>query len=511
MPIEIVVNAGSNETRIAILEDKRLVELWVERASHERMVGDIYKGRVEAILPGLQAAFIDIGMEKSAFLHLSDITEGLFDAEDIQEGKGGEVPHRRRRAHASAIEDMLKGGQEVLVQISKEPMGTKGCRVTTQLSLAGRFVVLVPSEENVGVSKKLDDQEERQRLRKIAGEARPEGFGLIVRTAAEGKDKKDLKTDAALLVALHDRIKRRAERMRAPALIQKEVSLTTSLVRDLFTENVDGLLIDSRREYREILYYLRSVAPELRHRIKLYEGKAPIFEAHEVEDQIEKALQRKVWIKRGGYITIDQTEALVAIDVNTGRFVGKRDPEQTILETNLEAAKEIARQLRLRDVGGIIVIDFIDMESKGNRKKVLEALKEGLKNDKARTKAYEVGPLGLVEMTRKRVRPSLWHTFCEPCPSCEGTGRVLSRLTMAIRLERWLKKFGEELRGSRLEVRVHPTVAGYLQEEGYPILAQLERDYDLRLNVSEESSLPLEEFQVHSLDTNMEITEEFFR
>jgi ribonuclease G len=511
MASEIIVNAGANETRVAILEDKRLVELWVERASQERMVGDIYKGRVEAILPGLQAAFIDIGMEKSAFLHLSDITEGLFDSEDIQDTEAAEPPRRRRRSHPTAIEDVLKNGQEVMVQISKEPMGTKGCRVTTQLSLAGRFVVLVPADEHVGVSKKIEDQEERQRLRKIAEEVNPPGFGLIVRTVAEGKDKKDLKADVTQMVALYDRIKRRADRMRAPALIQKEVSLTTSLVRDLFTETVDSLLIDSRREFREILYYLRTVAPELRHRIRLYEGKAPIFETHEVEDQIEKALQRKVWIKRGGYITIDQTEALVAIDVNTGRFVGKRDPEQTILDTNLEAAKEIARQLRLRDVGGIIVIDFIDMETKGNRRKVLEALKEGLKNDKARTKAYEVGPLGLVEMTRKRVRPSLWHTFCEPCPSCDGTGRVLSRLTMAIRLERWLKKFGEGLRGSRLEVRVHPTVAAYLQEEGYPILAQLERDFDLKLSVAEEPSLPLEEFKVFSLDTNMEITEEFFK
>jgi len=511
MAIEIVVNVGSNETRIAILENKKLVEVWVERASQERMVGDIYKGRVEAILPGLQAAFIDIGMEKSAFLHLSDITEGLFDSEDIQEAEVGENPPRRRRFHPTAIEDALKGGQEVLVQISKEPMGTKGCRVTTQLSLAGRFVVLVPVDEHVGVSKKIEDQEKRQRLRRMAGEVRPEGFGLIVRTATEGKDKGDLKGDVNSLVALYERIKRRAERMRAPALIQKEVSLTTSLVRDLFTESVDSLVIDSRREYREILYYLRTVAPELRHRIKLHEGRTPIFEANEIEDQIEKALQRKVWLKRGGYITIDQTEALVAIDVNTGRFVGKRDPEQTILETNLEAAREIARQLRLRDVGGIIVIDFIDMETKANRKKVLEALKEGLKNDKARTKAYEVGPLGLVEMTRKRVRPSLWHTFCEPCPSCEGTGRVLSRLTMAIRLERWLKKFGEDLRGSRLEICVHPTVASYLKEEGFPILIQLEREYDLQFTVSEKASLPLEEFHVYSLDTNAEITEEFFR
>lgn len=511
MSVEIIVNTGSNETRIAILEEKKLVELWVERASQERMVGDIYKGRVEAILPGLQAAFLDIGMEKSAFLHLSDITEGLFDAEDIVEGDSKEKVPPRGRAHPTAIEEVLKVGQEILVQISKEPMGNKGCRVTTQLSLAGRFVVLVPSSEHVGVSKKIEDQEERKRLRRLAEEAKPNSFGLIVRTAAEDKDKKDLKGDIANTVLLHERILRRAERMRAPALIQKEVSLTTSLVRDLFTENVDSLAIDSRREYREILYYLRTVAPELRHRIKLYEGRTPILEAFEVEDQIEKALQRKVWLKRGGYITIDQTEALVAIDVNTGRFVGKRNPEETILETNLEAAREIARQLRLRDVGGIIVIDFIDMEGKANKRKVLEALKEGLKNDKARTKAYEVGPLGLVEMTRKRVRPSLWHTFCEPCPSCEGTGRVLSRLTMAIRLERWLKKFGEDLRGGRLEIRVHPMVAEYLREEGYYILAQLERDYDLKLNASEDPTLALEEFRVLSLDTGTEITEDFFR
>lgn len=487
-----------------------MVELFFERTGQERRVGDIYKGNVEAVLPGLQASFVNIGMEKRAFLHVSDVVEGLFDYEDIV----GERKVEKKKI-PSSIDEILKVGQEILVQISKEPIGNKGCRVTSQLSLAGRYCVLVPNNSQIGVSRRIEDIHEKRRLKSIVSELMKKSSfevnaGIIVRTAAQGKGKRDLKLDISNLITTYKKILRKANRTRAPALVYKEMGLIGSLIRDLFTEKINTLIIDSKREYREIQYYLRNVAPELKTRVKLYNEKIPIFEAYEVEEQIERALQRKVWLKKGGYILIDQTEALTAVDVNTGKFVGKNNPEQTIFETNIEAAREIARQIRLRDLGGIIVIDFIDMESKENKRKVIETLRDGFNNDKARTKVFEIGPLGLVEMTRKRVRPSLWHTFCEPCLACDGSGRVLSRATVTMNIERWIKKFGERLKGSRIEIQVHPVVSLYLKEDEAKNLEQFEKDFEMKLSIREDCSLPIDKFKIFSLDTNMEVNEEFF-
>src|SRR4029079_2405333 len=382
----IVINADPHETRIAILEDNELVELLVERGDKRRHVGDIYKGRVNAVLPGMQAAFVEIGLPKTAFLHASDLSENAdldeFEGDDEDNHRGG---GRRSRRPVPKIEDHLKKGQEIVVQVTKESIGTKGPRVTQQVSLPGRFTVFMPGVDHSGVSRRIEDRSERSRLKQLVAEHRPKGAGLIVRTAGDGKGEKEFANDVKYLIRLWEKIEKKTHTSRAPSLIHRELELTTGLIRDLFTEDVDELIIDSKDDHRDILNYLRSISPDRRDRVKLYKGKQPIFDAFDIETQIEKAFERKVWLKKGGYLVIDQSEALGAVDVNTGRFTGKKNQEDTIFKTNLEAAKEAARQLRLRDMGGIIVIDFIDMEIEANKKAVLDELRSNLKRDRSRT------------------------------------------------------------------------------------------------------------------------------
>ncbi|MGE5176669.1 MAG: Rne/Rng family ribonuclease, partial [Hyphomicrobiales bacterium] len=383
---EIIINASPSETRIALLEDKHLVEVMVERPEAVRRVGDIYKGRVNAVLPGMQAAFVDLGLEKSAFLHASDLTPDDSDLDDLFDDEEPEPSDRRggngrgrRDEQAPRIEEALKKGQEILVQITKEPIGTKGPRVTTQVSLPGRFLVLMPGHDHIGVSRKIEERGERARLKTLLRELKPKDAGVIVRTVGAEQGKKEFESDIRFLEQLWAKIAKQAQRAKAPALLHQEMEFTTGLIRDIFTEDVDQLVIDSAEDFKKIQKYLATYAPNLRARAKLYRGQAPIFDHFEIEPEIEKAMDRKVWLKKGGYITIDQTEALVAIDVNTGRFTGKKSQEETILKTNLEAAAEIARQLRLRDLGGIIVLDFIDMEDEGNKKQVADTLRQHLK------------------------------------------------------------------------------------------------------------------------------------
>src|SRR5256885_7366441 len=462
---EIVINAGRHESRIALLEDKELVEVMVERPEAVRRVGDIYKGRVNAVLPGMQAAFVDLGLEKSAFLHASDLQpdsdlDDLFEDEEETEdrkGGGGGRGRGRREEAAPRIEDALKKGQELLVQITKEPIGTKGPRVTTQVSLPGRYLVLMPGHDHVGVSRKIEDRAERARLKGLIKEIRPKNAGVIVRTVGAEQGKKEFPSDIKYLEQLWEKIAK--QRVKAPALLHQEMEFTTGLIRDIFTEDVTQLTLGSKEEDQRILKYLATYAPELKSRVKLYRGEAPIFDHFGIEGEIEKAMERKVWLKKGGYITIDQTEALVAIDVNTGRFTGKKRQEDTILKTNVEAAEEIARQLRLRDLGGIIVLDFIDMESEANKKAVLDTLRNRLKRDRSRTKAFAVSELGLVEMTRQRQRPSLGTYFSQDCPECGGTGKVLSLASATLRIQRMLRRVGLRAKEKLLLLRVHPDLA----------------------------------------------------
>ncbi|MBI4364733.1 MAG: Rne/Rng family ribonuclease [Candidatus Latescibacteria bacterium] len=515
---EIVINAGQKETRIAILEEKELVEVMVERPESQRRVGDIYKGRVNAVLPGMQAAFVDLGLEKTAFLHASDLQpseselDDLFEEEDSAEEPkpdGGGRGRWRRDEPAPKIEEALKKGQEILVQITKEPIGTKGPRVTTQVSLPGRYLVLMPGHDHIGVSRKIEDRQERARLKGLIREIRPKGSGLIVRTVGSERGKKEFQSDIKYLEQLWTKIEKQSQRVRAPAILHREMELTTGLIRDIFTEDVSQLVIDSKEQYREILSYLKNYVPELSSRIKLYRGAEPIFDHFGIEPALEKAMERKVWLKRGGYITIDQTEALVAIDVNTGRFTGKRNQEETILKTNLEAAEEIARQLRLRDLGGIIVLDFIDMEVEANKKAVLDTLRNRLKRDRSRTKTFAVSDLGLIEMTRQRQRPSLTTYFNEDCPECGGTGRVLSLSSAALRIERMLRRVGLRTRERQLLLRVHPDLAVYLVEQNADLLESLEREHRFRVEIRDDPSLRRDEMRLFRGRTFEEITKQF--
>jgi len=493
---KIIINADSYETRIAFLEDGELAELLVERSEQRRHVGDIYKGRINAVLPGMQAAFVDLGLPKTGFLHASDLAESLNDLEDISDLDENGDRARRRRAPIPKIEDHLKKGQDILVQITKESIGTKGPRVTQQVSLPGRFCVLMPGVEHVGVSRRIEDRSERQRIKAIITDLKPKGVGLIARTAGEGKGDPEFAADVKHLVKLWQKIDRKATSARAPALVHRELEMTAGLIRDLFTDDVEEVVIDDQESFAEIQVYLKSVSPELRDRVSLYSGQEPIFDAFGIEQQIEKTFERKVWLKKGGYICIDHAEALVAIDVNTGRFTGKKNQEETIFRTNMEAAKEIPRQLRLRDIGGIIVIDFIDMEVEANKRSVLDELRKELRKDRARTKAFAVSDLGLVEMTRQRERSSLLHYYTEDCPHCGGLGKVASLETMLVKLERVMRRISAMGAEKRITVRVSPEVALFFVEQEGRRFAELEKRFKLQVDLKDDPQLKRGEMRV---------------
>ncbi len=511
MKREILINGTPRETRVAILEDDRLAELMIDRPDHRRSVGDIYLGRVEAVLPGIQAAFIDIGLEKSAFLHASDLLEPDEDEDEDEDeevdqpedaaaaeaaasgngdeprrnggrngrsgrgrgrgGRGGAEPEQRQREVSSRgaipnIQDLIKKGETKLVQVTKEPISTKGPRVTAQISLPGRFLVYMPYASKVGVSRKIESREQRGKLREMVTSLLPkDSGGVIVRTVAEGITEDLVRREIESLINLWKKINRKKTFVRAPSLVQRETSLTRGIIRDLFSAKVDALHVDSRELFNEIEGYLAQVDPELQARVHLAQEATPLFEKFDIENEIRDLFKSRCELPTGGSIIIQPTEALVSIDVNTGRYTGKKDPEKTILRTNIEAAREIARQIRLRDIGGIIVCDFIDMETRANRDRVLQELRGHLGRDRARTKAYAVSELGLIEMTRQRVRPSLWHSMTTDCPTCSASGRVFTPEVVTRRLERSLKRAGRERRERQLAVRLHPEVALYLLEE----------------------------------------------
>ena len=526
---------------MAILEDDTLVELLVDRPDARRSVGDIYLGKVEAVLPGIQAAFVDIGAEKSAFLHASDLVEPEEDeleedngaaeaAEDAAEeeaagqgprdgsraetggrgGKGNGEGGGGRRGKFPPIQDVVKRGQTLLVQVSKEPIGSKGPRVTAQISIPGRFLVYMPSASRVGVSRKIEARDERARLRQMVSNILPrDSGGVIVRTVGEELTEEHFKRELDSLLKLWKKIKKKSTFVRAPALVQRETSLTRGIIRDLFSAKVDHLAVDSKDLHHEIVAYLDQVGPELKERVELHAGDPPLFDKYEIEAEIRNLFNRRVDLPTGGYVVIEQTEALVSIDVNTGRYTGKKDPEKTILKTNLEAAREIARQLRLRDIGGIIVCDFIDMETRANRDKVLQELRQHLARDRARTRAFAVSDLGLIEMTRQRVRPSLIQSMTEACPACSGTGRVFLPETVVGRLERSLKRAAVENRDPRMTVRLHPEVALYLMEQEPNFLKNLEKQTGIDLEVRDDPMMKLDEFKLMSQPAGRDVTEHY--
>jgi ribonuclease G len=533
---EILISGSPRETRVAILEDDRLVELLVDRPDSRRSVGDIYVGKVEAVLPGIQAAFVDIGAEKSAFLHASDLIESEEDEDpedrvpdDADEengtdnGNGGEGSNgksegkgrrggreRSRRRPAPNIADELKRGQTKLVQVIKEAIGTKGPRVTAQVSLAGRFLVYMPFASKVGVSRKIEARELRAKLRDMVTKLVPaDSGGWIIRTVADDLTEASCKREIDHLLGLWKKIKRKQSSGRAPALLQRETSLTRGIVRDLLSDKVDLLLVDSKLLYNEIEQYLKQIDPELLPRVKMYHDEAPLFDAYDIEAEIRNLFKQRVDLPTGGYLIIQPTEALISIDVNTGRYTGKRDPESTILRTNLEAAREVARQLRLRDIGGIIVVDFIDMETRSNRDKVLQELRSHLSRDRARTRAFAVSELGLIEMTRQRVRPSLWQSMTTECPTCTGTGRVFRPEVVVRRMERSLKRAGADHKERQLSVRLHPEVALYLVEQEPNFLRQLEKQTGLELEVRDDPMMRLDEFRMMARPAGRDVTEQY--
>jgi ribonuclease G len=513
---EILISGGPRETRVAILEDDRLVELLVDRPDAHRMVGDIYLGTVEAVLPGIQAAFVNIGAEKSAFLHASDLIEseddeGPSDPEDDNGGGGaGNGGGRAARRRVPNVADELKRGESKIVQVIKEPIGTKGPRVTAQVSLAGRFLVYMPFASKVGVSRKIENREQRTKLRELVANLVPKADGgWIIRTVAEDLTEQSCKREIDHLHGLWTKIKRKAGSARPPALLQRETSLTRGIIRDLFSDKIDSLLVDSKLLHNEIVQYLKQIDPELLGRVRLYGAETPLFDEYDIEAEIRGLFQPRVELPTGGSLIIQPTEALTAIDVNTGRYTGKKDPESTILKTNLEAAREVARQLRLRDIGGIIVVDFIDMESRGNRDKVLQELRTHLARDRARTRAFAVSELGLVEMTRQRVRPSLWQSMTAECPTCHGTGRVLRPEVVVRRMERSLKRAGADHKERQLAVRLHPEVALYLVEQEPNFLRQLEKQTGLELEVRDDPMMRLDEFRMMAKPAGRDVTEQY--
>ena len=495
---EIIIDAAGAESRVAIVEDGRLVELMHDRAGDERMVGDIYLGKVEAVLPGIQAAFVDIGTDKSAFLHVSDLAEEV----DEENGNG----NRRSRKYPP-IQDQVERGQELLVQVTKEPIGTKGPRVTSQVSLPGRFIVFIPEGSHVGVSRKIDDREERSRLRGIAKEALGDRTGgVIVRTVSEELNRKAIEGELSTLRRNWEKVQRRARSTKAPALVHREAELTSGIIRDLFSEKIDLLTVNDPELHHEIKSYLGQVSPELLDRVKLYAGDAPIFDHFEIEEEIRGAFRRRAELKSGGHIVIEHTEALVAIDVNTGRYTGKKDPAKTILRTNLDAAGEIARQLRLRDIGGIIVCDFIDMDDPEPRDKVLNEMKSHLGRDRARTKVFGISELGLMEISRQRVRPSLVQMMTVPCPSCDGTGRVLAPETVVRRIERALRRARSMGEKREITIRVHPEVALWLLEQEPEFLRHVSRELGIGLDVRDDPLMGHDEYRLLAAPADTDVT-----
>lgn len=506
MKKEIVINSTNEDTRIALLENGKLVEIFVERPDNERMVGDIYKGRIRRVVKGMHAAFINIGFEQDAFLHFSDIGEEVNQLfADIDD----EMFESKNNKSDIDPADLLRNDQEIAVQIIKEPIITKGPRVTTELTLPGRFMVLAPNQERVGVSRKISSIRERKRLRSIARKIRPKQFGIIVRTVAEGKSEAILRVDLQKLMATWRRIESEIKQIRPPKLIYKDLGMASSVIRDLFTSDVKRVVIDTRKMYREINKYLKEVNSELRNRLEYFKSHQPVFDAFNIEKELQRSLERKVWMENGGYIIIDQTEALTAIDVNSGRYFGKKDHERNSLKINLEAAREIARQLRLRDIGGLIVIDFIDLEKEENRDKIMNELKKEFANDRAINRVAEMSRFGLVEMTRQRIRPSLIYNINEPCPNCEGTGLVPTQGAVLANIERLIRRYVATKNDRRIIIQAHPNLISYMNNRKISRRMRLMWKYWIKIDTEVNENLKDHQFRILVKKNREDVTDKF--
>jgi len=480
----IIIKVDEDITSIAIIEDGKLVELYIENEDVERIVGNIYRGKVSNVLSGMQSAFADVGIEKDVFLHVGDIA-GLKNEE-----WGDYVPQ---------IQDVLEIGQEIVVQIMKDPIGTKGARGTTYISLPGRYCVLLPNDNHVGVSRKVEDEEERNRLTKIGEEICPEGMGLIIRTVAIGRSKEELRADINFLHSLWKKIQHRIGKTVGFAIIHNDVSLPLKVARDMYTSDVVEILIDSKEEYHKMLDFFQSVMADEKDKLKHYNEKTDIFDRYGINRAIEKLLQPKVWLDCGGYLIIQKTEALTAIDVNTGKYTGKDNLEETVFKTNLEAAEEIGRQIRLRDIGGIIIVDFIDMEKQQHKDEVLAALKNSLKNDNTKINFSGITEFGLVEITRSRLRKNLMEILQQPCDYCKGSGRVLASSFVTKKVREEIKKIAHDSDCHTIAVSVHPEVAHSLVGHDGEKLKNLERKLKKNIYVNSEENYHVEEIKISGI------------
>jgi ribonuclease G len=493
MASELIINVTFNETRIAFLENGVLVEFFIEKKNDNSMVGNIYKGKVARIVPGMDAAFVDIGLAKSAFLYVGDIILDKMMYEEYDDSDYHVTLNER-------IEGVLEEGQELTVQVSREPIGQKGTRVTSKVTLPGRLLVLMPGTEHIGVSRRIEQEEERKKLATmLKDEICPKGYGLIARTASEGKTKEELGADLNFLKRIWESIQEKAKTARAPSILHQDLGIIFRVIRDLHSHNLKKIIVDDVFVYERVGEFLKDYLPEQGCEVVYFDEKDPIFEVFGIEIEIAKLLHKKIWLKSGGYIVLDYTEALTVIDVNTGRYLGKKDLEDTILRTNLEAVKEIAYQIRLRNIGGIIIIDFIDMERKESRETVFQALIDALKKDRIKTFAYPISELGLVQITRKRTRHNIVNLLTEICPTCEGSGYIKSRYTVCYEVLRELRSHCSKEGGKRINVYLSPEVASLLYEEEKNSIEFIENTYNTKVNIIANPEFSVDSFQVEGL------------
>ena len=512
-----MINVRPNQTRVAYLENENLIDFQIEKTRSPTLVGSVFRGKVMRVLPGMQAAFVDIGLDRAAFLYVGDIRVDQETANqlEIDEDEGDPVAASTDKTQNAVeetvtaiqaettripIQDLIKEGQHVLCQVAKDPLGTKGARITTHISLPGRTLVYMPTVPHFGVSKKIEDEEEKNRLRSLITKIKPKG-GVIIRTAGEGVSEESLRSDLEYLGRVWKEVQKSYEKRKTPGQIHKEPDLEIRALRDFLNQDVTDVLIDDKKTYRKVLNFVTQFLPKYKNIIKLYEGTHPMFDLYNIDLEITRSLDRKIWLKSGGYLVFDEAEALVVVDVNTGKYVGKKDIDETILQTNMEAVKEIAHQLRIRNCGGIIIIDLIDMSKEAHREQVLNLLIEELKLDRAKTTVTAISGLGLVEMTRKRIRPSLTSTLCEPCGYCEGTGYIKRPMTVASEIFRSLERQREGFDQNKMAiVKCHSDVADWVYEEESDSLDDVENRIAAPIVFKVEPKFHIEEYAIDIVD-----------